>query len=79
MSTNAIGAATERSLTARAAIAIVRSATAARARWLEQRAAELLPVEYFHVVFTLPQRLAPLALQNQQLIMASCSAPPPKP
>src|SRR6266478_2164980 len=24
----------------------------ARARWLEQRAAELLPVEYFHVVFT---------------------------
>jgi hypothetical protein len=28
----------------------------------------LLPVEYFHVVFTLPQRLAPLALQNQRLI-----------
>ena len=40
----------------------------ARALWLEQRAAELLPVEYFHVVFTLPQRLAPLALQNQRLI-----------
>jgi hypothetical protein len=40
----------------------------ARAQWLEQRAAELLPVEYFHVVFTLPQRLAPLALQNQRLI-----------
>src|SRR5215469_7010761 len=40
----------------------------ARARWLEQRAAELLPVEYFHVVFTLPQLVAPLALQNQQLI-----------
>jgi hypothetical protein len=36
------------------------------AAWLEQRAAELLPVEYFHVVFTLPQSLAPLALQNQQ-------------
>jgi len=40
----------------------------ARARWLEQRAAELLPVEYFHVVFTLPQLVAPLALQNQQLV-----------
>jgi Putative transposase/Transposase zinc-binding domain len=40
----------------------------ARARWLEQRAAELLPVEYFHVVFTLPRLVAPLALQNQQLV-----------
>ncbi len=40
----------------------------ARARWLEQRATELLPVEYFHVVFTLPQLVAPLALQNQQLV-----------
>ena len=41
---------------------------AARAAWLEQRAAELLPAEYFHVVFTLPQTLAPVALQNQQII-----------
>ena len=40
----------------------------ARAQWLAQRAAELLPVEYFHVVFTLPQLLAPLALQNQRLV-----------
>ena len=40
----------------------------ARARWLEQRAAELRPVEYFHVVFTLPQLIAPLALQNQRLL-----------
>ena len=38
------------------------------AAWLEQRAAELLPVEYFHVVFTLPQALRPLALQNQRLV-----------
>jgi hypothetical protein len=38
------------------------------AAWLEQRATELLPVEYFHVVFTLPQSLAPLALQNQQVV-----------
>jgi hypothetical protein len=41
---------------------------AARAAWLERRAAELLPVEYFHVVFTLPQPLAPLALQNQRVV-----------
>jgi hypothetical protein len=38
----------------------------ARARWLEQRQAELLPVEYFHVVFTLPEPLAQLSLQNKQ-------------
>jgi hypothetical protein len=41
---------------------------AARVTWLEQRAAELLPVDYFHLVFTLPQTLAPLALQNQRLV-----------
>ena len=38
----------------------------ARAKWLEKRQAELLPVEYFHVVFTLPERLAKLSLQNKQ-------------
>ena len=36
---------------------------AARQRWLEKRSAELLPVLYYHVVFTLPHVLAPLALQ----------------
>jgi Putative transposase/Transposase zinc-binding domain len=41
---------------------------AARAAWLKQRATQLLPVEYFHVVFTLPQAIAPLALQNQRTI-----------
>jgi hypothetical protein len=40
----------------------------ARAQWLAQRKAELLPVPYFHVVFTLPQELAHLALQNQKQI-----------
>ena len=40
----------------------------ARARWLAARAAELLPVPYFHVVFTLPAPLGPLALQNQRLL-----------
>jgi hypothetical protein len=38
---------------------------AARAQWLAERQAELLPVEeYFHVVFTMPQQIAHLALQN---------------
>jgi hypothetical protein len=38
----------------------------ARAKWLAKRQAELLPCEYFHVVFTLPESLAALALQNKQ-------------
>ena len=38
----------------------------ARAKWLEKRQAELLPVEYFHVVFTLPEPLAHLSLQNKR-------------
>ncbi len=37
-----------------------------RATWLEDRCQDLLPVPYFHVVFTLPTELAPLALQNQR-------------
>ena len=40
----------------------------ARAAWLEKRESELLPVPYFHVVFTLPHELAPLALQNQRVV-----------
>jgi hypothetical protein len=39
---------------------------AARGEWLEARAADLLPVEYFHVVFTLPAEIAELALQNKK-------------
>ena len=41
---------------------------AARQAWLAKRSAELLPVPYYHVVFTLPHVLAPLALQNKALI-----------
>ena len=37
----------------------------ARDRWLAARSRELLPTCYVHVVFTLPQQLAPLALQNK--------------
>jgi len=40
----------------------------ARERWLEARQAELLPTPYAHVVFTLPHQLAPLALQNKEVI-----------
>src|SRR6266853_1745948 len=40
----------------------------ARAKWLAEREAELLPVPYFHVVFTLPQQIGRLALQNQRQI-----------
>ena len=40
----------------------------ARSRWLEARSRELLPVEYFHVVFTLPEPIAALARQNAKQI-----------
>lgn len=40
----------------------------ARARWLEQRQAELLPVEYFHVVFTIPEALAAIAFYNKAVV-----------
>ncbi len=40
----------------------------ARAQWLQSRQAELLPVEYFHVVFTLPEQLAELAFYNQEVL-----------
>src|ERR1022692_2412776 len=40
----------------------------ARAKWLAEREAELLPVPYFHVVFTVPQNIGGLALQNARQI-----------
>ena len=41
---------------------------AARAEWLAARQAELLPVPYFHVVFTLPPAAAEIAFQNKQTV-----------
>jgi len=41
---------------------------AAAREWLAQREAELLPVPYFHVVFTLPARIADIAYQNKAVI-----------
>jgi hypothetical protein len=40
----------------------------AKARWIAARQQQLLPVVYFHVVFTLPQAMARLALQNKAVI-----------
>jgi hypothetical protein len=42
-------------------------ATAAQ-DWLEAREAELLPVGYFHVVFTLPAPIADIAFQNKRVV-----------
>src|SRR4051795_10511826 len=39
-----------------------------RARWLEQQAEHLLPVDYYHVVFTLPAELSGVALANPALV-----------
>ena len=39
-----------------------------RARWFEARQKELLPVHYFHIVFTLPEELRHLALKNKKTV-----------
>jgi len=39
-----------------------------RAQWIEARKAELLPVPYFHVVFTIPGALNPVALYNKTVV-----------
>ena len=40
-----------------------------RERWLEKRKSELLPVTYFHMVFTLPHQLNPLMVKNRSLML----------
>jgi hypothetical protein len=40
----------------------------AHAHWLAQRRAELLPVSYFHIVFTLPHDFSSLVLQNKRVL-----------
>lgn len=39
-----------------------------RAQWLEDRQAELIPADYFHVVFTLPEQIAAIAYQNKAVV-----------
>jgi len=41
---------------------------AASRRWLAEREAELLPVPYFHVVYTLPSQLRDIAYQNKRVV-----------
>src|SRR5690606_5082677 len=41
---------------------------AAARTWLAEREADLLPVGYFHVVFTLPAEVADIAFQNKALV-----------
>ena len=40
----------------------------AAAKWLAEREAELLPVPYFHVVYTLPSQLREVAFQNKRIV-----------
>jgi predicted Zn-ribbon and HTH transcriptional regulator len=42
----------------------------AKARWLEKQTAELLPVGYFHLVFTLPHELNRLILANKKIVLS---------
>ena len=37
-------------------------------RWLEARKRDLLPVRYFHVVFTISDKLRPIVLRNQRVV-----------
>jgi hypothetical protein len=39
----------------------------ARQRWIEARTEDLLPCQYFHVVFTVPSELRPLMLRNKEV------------
>ena len=38
-----------------------------RAKWVEKRNRELLPVSYYHIVFTVPEQLKPFALRNKSI------------
>src|SRR5438874_3843740 len=40
----------------------------ARAEWIQDRQSELLNVPYFHVVFTVPEEIAAIALQNKRTV-----------
>ena len=42
--------------------------TLRKERWIEERAQDLLPVQYFHVVFSIPAELNPLVIMNQRVL-----------
>ena len=74
MSSNATIAVQPASLTTRAATVTVPNARDWRAQWLADRQAELLPVPYFHVVFTLPAPVGEIAFQNKSVVYAILSS-----
>jgi len=42
--------------------------TLSKERWIAARKDDLLPVQYFHVVFTIPEILNPIVFQNQKVV-----------
>ncbi len=48
---------------------------AAAKDWLAAREADLLPVGYFHLVFTLPAEISPIAYQNKAVVYRSATRP----
>ena len=42
--------------------------TLQKEKWIEARCEDLLPVQYFHVVFTIPSELNPLVIMNQRVM-----------
>src|SRR5215831_1080243 len=57
-----------RSPTTPAATGIAPCQGAASRRWLAERETELLPVPYFHAVYTLPSELRDIAYQNKRAV-----------
>ena len=51
----------------------------ARAQWIEDRQAELLDTQYFHVVFTVPEEIAAIAFQNKEAMYNILFGLPQKP
>ena len=43
--------------------------TADKLEWLQHRQQEILPISYFHVVFTLPEPIAAIALSNKKAVL----------
>jgi hypothetical protein len=40
----------------------------ARMQWIQDRQSELLNVQYFHIVFTVPEEIAAIAYQNKEIV-----------
>ena len=42
--------------------------TLQKEKWIEARNEDLLPIQYFHVVFTIPSELNPVVIMNQKVM-----------